>query len=304
MRRPVGRATRAISSVLLGAQLQACAPTWKDTGRVAPRDVVQEWHPDTVQVWLADGATMVAEPRIVGDSLIGVVEVRGRQERVTYARSEIRIAERQGSLLLVTTPAGDTIRLQDAWDTPDSVGGQRVIAPSPARRAFALHEIGGLRVKQIPRPTERGGGVAAVVPGERLRVTHPDRGRRAASEGVFGGIERDTLTIALDNGRVAQIPLAGITKVEVRTGTKSNALSGLVIGGIGAGAIMGLGAVLYAVEPDDSGSSGCCGKAIILFAAGVIGLGFLVVASSVGVASRSDRWETVQLDALQRGRSQ
>jgi len=245
---------RILAGTLMIAQFQACAPTWKSTAAVTPADAVEGWQPDIVRVRLRDGTTVrVAEPRVIGDSLRGMVEVGGSWERV----------------------------------------------------AQALADIERLEVKAIPKIAERpgpaaGGGV--IVRGERLRVTYQAESRMRTGQGRLDGLDEDVLILSHDQGPPTRIPVETIAKVEAQIGTKSNAGSGALVGLIGAVVVVGLGAILYAAAGDDTGS-GCCGNAPILWGAGVLGLGVLVIATAGGAISRREAWEVVPLDLLRGARS-
>jgi hypothetical protein len=141
----------------------------------------------------------------------------------------------------------------------------------------------------------------SLAPGDTVRVEAP---RIYNSVATVAALETDTLVVQVeDRADALSVPLADVTKLEVRRGQKSNAGRGSLIGSlVGAGAGAALGALAGAAIPPDSCANGCV--------VGVAGIGALaggavgaLVGLAIGSSSKSDRWEAVPLDQLRVGPS-
>jgi hypothetical protein len=285
------------------AQLHACLPPiWKNTEPVAPEEVVRQWEPDTVRIRItqAEGEIKLARPTIVADSLVGLVEVDDWHERVAYGLDEARPLQWRGTGLTVQAPSGDTLFLDDAWLTPDSVGGGLHVTPSPARVAYPLRAVARLEVKKLPKAEERERSAGAVVlPGERIKVRFRAADREREVEGGFRQLAGDSVTIRVDDDRDVSIPLDAVTGLQVRVGTKSNVGTGALVGVLLAGLLVGAGALAMAGSEEDPNASGVADSGTLIFL-GALALGGAVLVLGVvgGAATRRDRWEDVSLDAL------
>ena len=129
-------------------------------------------------------------------------------------------------------------------------------------------------------------------PGQRVRVTAPDLGmdKQAAT---FNALESGVLVVTADS--TMRCPLASVTRLDVYGGQKSNTLKGMGYGLlIGAGVGVLVGAVVPCRDALDFSYESDCVK--IGGAAGAV-LG-LAVGTTVGLLTKSDRWEEVPLDQV------
>ena len=143
----------------------------------------------------------------------------------------------------------------------------------------------------------------SIAPGDTVRVTAPSMDMDG-SVGTVAALETDTLTVQVeDRADALYVPLADVTKLEVRRGRKSNAGKGALIG-LGVGAVVGV-ALGFAACAGESGGALCnsdtgedtsVALAALLGAYGaVLGTG---IGALIGLAARTDRWETVPLDRI------
>ena len=127
---------------------------------------------------------------------------------------------------------------------------------------------------------------AQVSPGDRVRVTTPDRGRY---DGTVHAIPGDFLTVD-----TLTVPRASITRLEVHRGRKGHALLGAGIGAVALGAV-GVAAGIEFCESFGSCSTrdeaAALGGGAGVLVGGLMGLG-------IGALIKSDRWEEVPLDQL------
>jgi len=128
-------------------------------------------------------------------------------------------------------------------------------------------------------------------PGQIIRVSGT-KGFRFTGE--FIGQDSTGLVIRPSDGQTRRVPLAWISKVEIRTGHKSKAGTGALIGAsagvlVGASAVAGLDNMQVGLGGDD----GCCSESdyvggALTFAAIGAGVGALV-----GAVSHKDTWVRV-----------
>ncbi len=137
-------------------------------------------------------------------------------------------------------------------------------------------------------------GPARVEPGVQVRVQVPDQ-----PPGQFRGevvaVEADTLALRYRGSSVIvnRIPLASVTGIEVRRGTKGNAGTGALAGGL-----LGLGFGLVIVATDESSGGYYEGAGYDL--AGVVTLGLLGagLGAAIGAAVRTEVWQEVPLETI------
>jgi hypothetical protein len=296
---------RFVAGILMIVQSQACASVWKSTQPLAPQDVVRGWKPPEVRVRLSSGKYVeVAKPRIVGDSLGGIVRARGHHEPVAFARNDVHTIRRVGSSLLVEVRDGDTIQIDHVRLTSDSVKGEKPIAASVKDSIIALRYVERLQVMKIPRIAERPRPSAAgfvVLRGEPVRVSYVTPEGKRTIEGRFDRIVGDTLFLL--EHEATRIALGTISRLNVGDGTKSNALAGLIVGASLA-ALCGLGMATVAGAPERRATSfpdepfygppvEPAPKGLVVFALGVLGAGALVISTTVGAVTHHDRWDAV-----------
>ncbi len=130
--------------------------------------------------------------------------------------------------------------------------------------------------------------------GDRVRVTAPDMGIRNR-DGTLRLLDTDSLVMRPEYGAPSRlvIPLASLTRFEVRRGGKSHALLGLGIGlvvGAGVGALVGANSDCNS----ELFGQGFCTTAAAAGGA-VVGL---VLGLVVGAAMSTDDWDEVPLDQL------
>ncbi len=295
--------TRFVAGVLMIVQLQACASVWKSTQPLAPQDVVRGWRPPEVRIRLSDGKQFeVAKPRIVGESLGGIVRTGRHHEPVAFARNDVHTIRRVGSSLLVEVRDGDTIQIDHVRLTSDSVKGEKPIAASVKDSIIALRYVERLQVMKIPRIAERPRPSATgflVLHGEPVRVTYATPEGKRTIEARFDRIVGDTLFLSDHEG--TRIALGTIARLKVRDGTKSNVLGGLIVG-VGLAALCGVGMATASGAPEYRGTippyETSPGKGFAVFFYGVLGAGALVISTTVGAVTHHDRWDTVPFEGL------
>jgi hypothetical protein len=137
-------------------------------------------------------------------------------------------------------------------------------------------------------------GPARVEPGVQVRVEVPER-----PPGQFRGevvaIEADTLTLRYvgSSDIVDPIPLAYVTRVEVRRGTKGNAGTGALAGGL-----LGIALGVVAVASEDSSSGWYEGAGWDIAAVGTMGLLGAGLGALIGAAARTEVWQEVPLETI------
>ncbi len=143
----------------------------------------------------------------------------------------------------------------------------------------------------------------SIAPGDTVRVTAPSMDMDE-SVGTVAALETDTLTVQVeDRADALYVPLADVTKLEVRRGQKSNAGKGALIG-LGVGAVVGVtfGFVACAAENGGSVCTNDVGESSpFAFAAATGAYGAVLgtgIGALIGLAARTDRWETVPLDRI------
>ncbi len=140
----------------------------------------------------------------------------------------------------------------------------------------------------------------SVAPGDTVRVTAPSMDMDD-SVGTVAALETDTLTVQVeDRADALYVPLADVTKLEVRRGQRSRvgkgALIGSVIGAVIGGVLGGL-TIGFCQENESSSDPNCL--ALIPIGVGLVGaVGAVVGAFTGAVAGPGDRWETVPLDRI------
>ena len=138
---------------------------------------------------------------------------------------------------------------------------------------------------------------AVVAIGEKVRVT--TRTGRDDRTGVVMAADAQSLTVSLGSGKPpVRIPLASVRKLEVARGRRTAVKEGAISGGL-VGLVLGVLAVhtvshaLCENATDCDASPQGYGIGAGAFAAGGAGLGALV-----GLAIKTDRWETVPVDRV------
>ncbi len=141
-----------------------------------------------------------------------------------------------------------------------------------------------------------------VAPGDKVRVSAPAVVEKRMVCTVES-LKPDTLALTVEGrDELLALPIAHVTKLEVGRGQKSNAGKGALIG-LGVGVVVGvtLGFAACAGETgspctNDVGEGSPAGFAAVLGATGaVLGTG---IGALIGLAARTDRWETVPLDQI------
>ena len=139
---------------------------------------------------------------------------------------------------------------------------------------------------QTPVPAQ-GQRVRVVGPGDRVRVTTPDRGRY---DGIVQAIPGDFLTVD-----TLTVPRASITRLEVHRGRKGHAPLGAAIGAVALGAV-GVAAGIGLCESEFGFGGGCSNRGEAAAAGGGAGV---VVGALLGAVTgsfiKTDRWEDVSL---------
>jgi hypothetical protein len=145
----------------------------------------------------------------------------------------------------------------------------------------------------------------SVAPGDTVRVTAPSLDMDD-SIGTVAALETDTLTVQVEERADAlYVPLADVTKLEVRRGQKSRTGGGALIGagvGAAAGVITALAACGDSNCEWDGDTTDVTGYVAVVFGAGgaLLGAG---IGALIGSASKTDRWETVPLEEIRVGPS-
>ncbi len=138
----------------------------------------------------------------------------------------------------------------------------------------------------------------SIAPGDTVRVTAPSMDMDD-SIGTVAALETDTLTVKVEERADAlYVPLADITKLEVRHGQRSRAGKGALIGlGVGAAAGVTLAFVACAGKECYSDSNDATGVVALIFGAGgaLLGAG---IGAIIGSSIKTDRWESVPLDNI------
>jgi hypothetical protein len=128
-----------------------------------------------------------------------------------------------------------------------------------------------------------------VGPGDRVRVTTPDRGRY---DGIVQAIPGDFLTVD-----TLTVPGASITRLEVHRGRKGHALLGAAIGSVALGAAGVAAAIGFC-----GGGFGCSDEGEAVAGAGGAGVvAGALLGALTGSFIKTDRWEDVPLDRLRAG---
>jgi hypothetical protein len=143
---------------------------------------------------------------------------------------------------------------------------------------------------------------SAIAPGDRIRITTTrivgSVVRSSSIVGTFVRSSSDSLLLATET-REVMIPRHTVQSVEVRTGQKTKALAGGLIGA----ALGGLAFALLESGAEEKESSGISdmdliglptGPVINVFYFGLIGG---AVGALIGSRFRSDRWERVSIEA-------
>ncbi|HSE45213.1 MAG TPA: hypothetical protein VLA89_07775 [Gemmatimonadales bacterium] len=141
----------------------------------------------------------------------------------------------------------------------------------------------------------------ALQPGQVIRVSGP---RNFRFTGEFVGGDSESLVIRPNDGQARRVPLAWISKVEIRTGHTSKVGTGALIGA-SAGALVGASAVagLDNMQVGLGGDDGCCSEGdyaggALAFAAIGAGVGALI-----GAVSHKDAWVRVPAEVWHSGAS-
>ena len=132
--------------------------------------------------------------------------------------------------------------------------------------------------------------------GDRVRVTAPGLGV-PNRDGILRLLDADSLVMRPEYGGPSRlvIPLASLTRFEVRRGGKSYALLGLGIGSV-AGA--GIGAIVLGNNEACTRDFGLDTKSCAIIGAGIGAVAGLLLGAVVGAFFTTDRWEQVPLDQL------
>jgi hypothetical protein len=131
---------------------------------------------------------------------------------------------------------------------------------------------------------------AQVSPGDRVRVTTPDRGRY---DGTLVALPPDSIVVD-----TLRISLVAVTQLELHHGQKSKWATGAIIGGVALGAATAA-VVIAGCDPWGSHEEYCsisdAGFVAVTAAGAVAGA---AIGGAFGALSKSDRWEEVPLDQL------
>lgn len=152
--------------------------------------------------------------------------------------------------------------------------------------AAVVTPISGLPGQDIP----------PVAPGTRVRVTAPDLG----ADKLIGTVVPspvDTLMVRpTDRMTAIAIPLASMTRLEVRYGQKAHLLLGAAIGFVAGATSLGIGSAVVCSRED----SDCSEHQTVTFTA-LGGLSGGAVGALLGSLIHTDRWNRVPLERFRVG---
>jgi len=178
---------------------------------------------------------------------------------------------------------------------------RRPIEEQPAEREIRITSFSGSDAMRRPIAAVLAGLLLlpqlasgqALLPGARVRFSHPGEGTRTGTVVAFTA---DTLEVRLpDRAEPAHLPLDQVTRLDVSRGMRRQPLTRAGIGLLVGGALGAAGG--FAMASDDCGSpSGCANKTDPAI---LVGLGAGVVGGMLGLLSGaipSERWERVSLE--------
>ena len=126
-------------------------------------------------------------------------------------------------------------------------------------------------------------GGSGPTPGSRVRVVVVSGA--ALVRGVVLAADETSLTLAPHDRVPLRLPLDAITGWEVRVGQKRNMLRGLVIGGVGMGAL----GLTFSMDPDDCGGDSVhfCSRAEAVGASALLGV---MLGAAIGALIETEQW--------------
>lgn len=136
-----------------------------------------------------------------------------------------------------------------------------------------------------------------VTSGDRVRITVPNALHNQTAQVVSA--RGDSLFLRVTPAETLAVALAGVTRLDVRTGQRRYALRGA---GIGAASGVIVGAFLGSASGDDRRSwivSFTAEEKAVIYGVG-LGLTGLAIGTIVGALTVSDRWTSVPLGAVDR----
>ena len=138
--------------------------------------------------------------------------------------------------------------------------------------------------------------IPPIAPGTRVRITAPSAGAdRLIGTVVPSPIDTLMVRPAARMTAVA-IPLASVTRLEVRFGQKSHLLLGAAIGFVAGAASLGIGSAVVCKREDSD-----CAKYQTVSLTALGGLSGGAVGALLGSFIRTDRWDRVPLERLSVG---
>ena len=145
----------------------------------------------------------------------------------------------------------------------------------------------------IPWSGLSGQDIPPIAPGTRVRITAPSAG----ADKLIGTVVPspvDTLMVRpADRMTAVAIPLASVTRLEVRFGQKSHLLLGAAIGFVAGAASLGIGSAVDCNQADSD-----CAKHQTVTLTALGGLSGGAVGALLGSFIHSDRWERVVLERM------
>lgn len=131
--------------------------------------------------------------------------------------------------------------------------------------------------------------------GDRIRIKTVS-GEPSQMTGIYYASEAESLVFHVDQSVQALVPWADISRLQLSRGVHNNAGKGALIG-FGVGGALGLTLGLVAVNEDDSYFD--TAAADVLLVTGVIGAFGAGVGALIGLASKSERWQTIPREQWQ-----
>jgi hypothetical protein len=133
-------------------------------------------------------------------------------------------------------------------------------------------------------------GAQQLRPGDRIRVRTMSGGP-AEMVGTYQGSEPDHLVLFTSQSTRVEVPWDNLSRLELSRGMQTNAGKGALIGlGVGGAAGLALGLAFVA---DDSGFYEDVNAGHVVFATLVFGAAGAGLGALIGLASKSERWQTV-----------
>ncbi len=147
-----------------------------------------------------------------------------------------------------------------------------------------------------PLSGSAGQAIPPVAPGTRVRITAPSLG----ADKLIGTVvpsPADTLMVRpADRMTAVAIPLASMTRLEVRNGQKSHLLLGAAIGFVAGATSLGIGSAVVCNREDSD-----CSKYHTVTFTVLGGLSGGAAGALMGSLIQTDRWDRVPLERLRVG---